>query len=79
MSEKVHQVFYANARAAVDEMRAAGMHEAAIAGAVADIRAAAIHEERLRVDIVARSNPPQFPTWVEVMNALSSQQGGDHG
>jgi len=66
---EISPLFIANARAAIKDMQAFQMPDAAIAGVLCDIRAAAIHEERLRVDVLTQKNPPQFPTWVQMRDA----------
>jgi hypothetical protein len=70
MTGKVGDCFFANAAPAVHEMRNAGMSETLIATTLCDIRAAAIAEERLRVESIHRTSPPEYPTWVEMRDAI---------
>lgn len=72
MSGKVGTIFFANIRTAIDEMRKAGLQDATIACIVCDIRAAAIHEERLRAEITTKNNPPHYPTYIEMREAIAS-------
>ena len=73
MNDLAH--FVTNARAAIKELQAHNVPDAVIAGVLCDIRAAAIHEERLRVEVAARNNPPHFPTWVQMRDAALSGEG----
>lgn len=56
----------------VQVMRKHGMDDTMIACVVCDLRSWAITEERLRVRDVMDSNPPQFPTHIEMKEELEN-------
>jgi hypothetical protein len=73
--------FIANARVAIEELRAFNVPDVTIACVLCGIRAAAIHEERLRVSVVLQNNPPKFPTFIQMLNETlpASREGGEDG
>jgi hypothetical protein len=61
--------------ATVRDMREHGISDTTIAIWIQEIRAAAITEERLRLEQVLRTHPPQQPTHIEIREAIVELHG----
>jgi hypothetical protein len=58
--DKVDHNFISGCLQAIADMRGAGINDTLIACILSDVRAAAIREERMRVEVLIRDNPPVY-------------------
>ena len=61
MDEGVSHNFIFSCYRAIETMRQAGLNDTLIACVLSEVRAAAIFEERQRLEILLRANPPHHP------------------
>ena len=73
MSERLDRNFLFGCRRAIDDMRRHGMNLTIIGCALQEVRAAAIQEERLRLEVLLRNNPPSHPAGTYIAEQLEEE------